>query len=136
VVLYEPRPRVDHRVSSTIGKLKRPWVRRIERRNRLIWQWINLHDGRMLASHAGWVLLSTLTDLLRLKFGDITSCVAALKLLPEIRRRRLEEKRAAKRSDREVLEIFAAMERGGDVFAYDKDDELQRFNQTKMADVL
>ena len=57
-VLYEPRSVARHRVSSTIGRLKRSRVRMIEQRNRLLLHWINLHDRRMLASHIARVILS------------------------------------------------------------------------------
>ena len=128
-VLYEPQAVTRHRISSTIGKLKRSKVKRIEQRNRLIYHWINLHDTRMFVSHALWVLLLALTAPLRFKPGFISSLVAALKSLPRIRARRREEKQAARRSDRDVFNTFALLERRGHVFVYDDYEELQRFNE-------
>ncbi|HVG19083.1 MAG TPA: glycosyltransferase [Blastocatellia bacterium] len=125
-VVYEPRSVAHHRISSTIRKLDRRRVRRIQQRNRLIYHWIHLHDGRMLASHVLWVALLALTAPLRLQPGFISSCAAALKSLPQIRARRGEEKRRAKRSDREVFEIFSALEQRGDVFVYDDLKDLRR----------
>ena len=123
-VLYEPRSVARHRISSTIGKLKRRRVRRIEKRNRLLFHWINLHDGGMLASHVAWVALLALTAPLRLKPGFLSSLAAAIKLLPEARKRRAEEKRAARLSDREVLRVFKELVARPDVVAYDHREEI------------
>ncbi len=124
-VLYEPRSVTRHRVSSTISKLDQRAVRKVEQRNRLIYHWIHLHERSMMASHVLWVLLLAVTAPLRLKPAFISSCIAALKRLPEIRKRRLEEKRASRRSDRDVFDIFASIEQRVDVFAYDDYSELE-----------
>lgn len=105
-ILYEPQSVVHHRVSSTMRKLSRGKIRRIEQRNRLIYHWINLHDRRYFLSHLLWVALLTLAAPLRLQPDFIASLAAALKRLPAIRRRRREEKLAAKRTDREVMGVF------------------------------
>jgi GT2 family glycosyltransferase len=114
-VLYEPRSVARHRVSSTIRKLNRTAVRKIEQRNRLIYHWIHLHDRRMLVSHALWVLMLALTSPLRQKADFISSCVAALRLLPAIRKRRREEKLACIRTDRDVFAIFRSLESRSDI---------------------
>jgi GT2 family glycosyltransferase len=124
-VLYEPRSVTRHRVSSTISKLDQRAVRKVEQRNRLIYHWIHLHERSMMVSHVLWVLLLAVTAPLRPKPAFISSCVAALKRLPEIRKRRLEEKRAARRSDRDVFDLFGSLERRADVFAYDDYSELE-----------
>jgi GT2 family glycosyltransferase len=123
-VLYEPRSVARHRVSSTIGKLKRRRVRKIEKRNRLLFHWINLHDNRMLASHIAWVTVLALTAPLRLKPGFLLSLAAAIGLLPEVRKRRIEEKRAAKLNDRDVLRVFKELAARPDVVAYDHREEI------------
>ncbi len=123
-IRYEPRSVTRHRVSSTIGKLKRRAVRKIEQRNRLIYHWIHLQDGRLLISHAVWVVLLALAALFSLKLEFIWGCVAASKLLPEIRARRREEKRAARRSDRDVFRIFDELVKRGDGFVYDDSGQL------------
>ncbi len=124
-VLYEPRSVTRHRVSSTISKLDQRAVRKVEQRNRLIYHWIHLHERSMMVSHVLWVLLLAVTAPLRLEPAFISSCIAALKRLPEIHKRRLEEKRAARRSDRDVFDIFESLERRVDVFAYDDSSELE-----------
>lgn len=128
-VLFEPRSIVRHRVSSTMRKVKRAVVRRAQQRNRLIYHWINLHDTGLMASHILWVILLTLTAPLRFQFGYPSAVFAALKRLPEIRRRRGQEKRLAKRSDRDVFDIFAMLARRDDVFAYDSYAELRRLKK-------
>jgi GT2 family glycosyltransferase len=106
VVLYEPQSVVHHRVSSTMRTVDPGMVRRTQQRNRLILHWIHLHDRGYMARHITWVIVLATTAPLRLQFGFLRACGAALPKLKEIRRRRAEEKRLAKRSDREVLEIF------------------------------
>jgi GT2 family glycosyltransferase len=124
-VVYEPRSVVHHRVSSTMRKVNQRKVRRMQQRHRLIYHWINLHDGALMASHVMWVALLSVTAPLRLQPGFLLSVAAALKKLPQIRARRLEEKQAAQRTDREVFEIFASLEKRANTFAYDKDAELE-----------
>ena len=124
-ILYEPRSVVRHRVSSTMRKANQRIIRRTQQRNRLIYHWINLHDGRLLLSHVLWVALLAFTAPLRLQVGYLMAVFAALKRLPEIRRRRREEKAFAKRSDRDLFRLFASLERRADVFAYDDASELE-----------
>ena len=129
VVVYEPRSVVHHRVSSTMRKLNRRRVRRMQQRHRLIYHWVNLHDGRLIASHIAWVALLMVTAPIRFQFGFLLSVSSALKALPRIRKRRLEEKRAARQTDREVFAVFAALEKREDVFAYDDYAQLEAFRR-------
>ena len=124
-VLYEPRSVARHRISSTISKLDRRTVRKIEQRNRLIYHWIHLHQRSFLLSHALWVLLLAVTAPLRFRPSFIGSCIAALKRLPEIRKRRAEERQAARRTDLDVFEVFSTLQKRADVFAYDEYQELE-----------
>lgn len=123
-VLYEPRSVVHHRVSSTMRKVNQRRIRRMQQRNRLIYHWVNLHDGALMASHLMWVALLALTAPLRLQPGFLLSVAAALKRLRKIRKRRLEEKMAARRSDRDVFDIFSSLEKRPDILAYDDYSEL------------
>ena len=124
-VLYEPRSVVQHRVSSTMRNVNQNRIRRMQQRNRLIYHWINLHEGPLMASHITWVALLALIAPLRLQPGFLLSLVSALKRLPQIRKRRLEEKRAARRSDRDVFTLFKSLEKRPDVFAYDNYADLE-----------
>ena len=105
-VLYEPRSIVHHRVSSTMRKAGRNRIWRMQQRNRLIFHWMELHDSAFFAQHIGWVLLLAVTAPLRMQFGFLRACVAALRQISRVRRRRAEEKLLAKRSDRQVLAVF------------------------------
>jgi GT2 family glycosyltransferase len=123
-VEYEPRSTVTHRFSSTIGAVAAARVPRVGQRNRLIFHWVHLHDGRFLASHAIWVVVLLLAAPLTLKPHFIGAFFDAITQLPKIRARRREEKRAAKCSDREVLAVFAALIGRPDIRAYDDPKEL------------
>lgn len=128
-VVYEPRSVVHHRVSSTMRNVNQRKVRRMQQRHRLIFHWVNLHDRALMISHALWIALLSITAPLRLQPGFLLSVASALKKLPQIRKRRLEEKRAAQRTDREVFEVFTSLERRADVFGYDNDAELEAIRE-------
>jgi len=119
-VIYEPRSITRHNLSSTIGKLKRRSVRLVEQRNRLVYHWIHLQDRGLLASHIAWVLLLAMTAPLRFKPGFIVSAFAALKRLPAIRLRRVEERLSTRRTDKEVFRIFEALSTRDDVVVCDR----------------
>lgn len=124
-VVYEPRSVVHHRVSSTMRKVNQRKVRRMQQRHRLIFHWVNLHDRGLMISHVLWIAVLSITAPLRLQPGFLLSVASALKKLPQIRSRRVDEKRAAERTDREVFEIFTSLEKRADVFGYDNDAELE-----------
>lgn len=124
-VVYEPGSVVHHRVSSTMRNVNQSKVRRMQQRHRLIYHWVNLHDRKLFLSHLAWLGLLSLTSPLRLQMGFLVSVVSALKKLPQIHKRRLEEKLAARRTDREVFELFISLEKRANVFAYDNDAELE-----------
>ena len=124
-IRYEPRSIVRHRVSSTMRKIGRRRMRQMQQRNRLIFHWINLHDPVMFTSNLMWVVILALTAVFRLRADFILSLASALKKLPEIRQRRLEEKHASKRSDRELFNIFGLLEKRADLFPYDDYSELE-----------
>jgi GT2 family glycosyltransferase len=126
-VIFEPRSVVRHRVSSTMRKVNQRALVRMQQRNRLIYHWINLHDARLFTAHALWVALLALTAPLRLRFSFVLSLFDALRRWPQIRRRRSAEKSAATRADREVFQVFAALAMRADVFVYDEQAELERW---------
>jgi GT2 family glycosyltransferase len=95
-VLYEPRSFVRHRVSSTMRKMNQRALRRIQQRNRLMFHWINLHDARMMTSNVVWTVILAVTAPIRFQFSFISALASALKRLPAIRERRMQEKRCAR----------------------------------------
>jgi len=85
----------------------------------------------MLTSHIIWVLLLAVTAPLRLRPDFVSSCVAALKRLPEIRERRRNENLSSRRTDREVISLFSALQSRGDLFVYDDVSELQSIPESE-----
>jgi GT2 family glycosyltransferase len=118
-VVYEPRSVTRHSLSSTIGKLNRRSVRRVEQRNRMVYHWIHLQDRGLIAAHVVWMLMLAVTAPIRLNPGFIAATLGALKRLRAIRKRRLEERDSAKRTDREVFRIFELLSLREDVLVYD-----------------
>jgi GT2 family glycosyltransferase len=121
---YEPASVVRHRFSSTIGRLAGDRVQVVAQRNRLILHWIHLHDGRFVASHLLWTLILLVTSPLTLKPQFVRGFFGAVARLPAIVARRQDERGRAARSDRDVLNVFALLERRDDVRAYDDPTEL------------
>jgi GT2 family glycosyltransferase len=123
-IVYEPAAGAVHQISSTIGKLDQRPVKIIQQRNRLIFQWVNLHDRFLLASHLMWLVLLALTAPIRLQPWFLVSCAKALSLLPAVMARRKQEKLAATLSDRAVFEIFDRLRLRTDIIVYDTYQEL------------
>jgi O-antigen biosynthesis protein len=126
-VIYEPRAIAHHQISSTIGKLDHGQVWRVQQRNRLITNWINLHDPCLLSSHLAWLCLLVVTAPFRLQPRFWLAFMDALRLLPSVRRRRREKRQLTRRTDRDVLEIFGRLANRSDIAVYDKVSELRDF---------
>ncbi len=105
-VLFEPKSMMHHEEHATINDIfkrqKRSWM---QNKNRFIFIWIYVTEPKLFFSH-----IITLPFVLIL--GTITrgpiflfSFFSALKLLPEIIKRRKDEKSEAKISDSEVCKI-------------------------------
>ena len=124
VVLYEPRAITHHLISSTIGTLNRNRTRRIRERNRLMLNWIHLHDRGMLAGNLLWVMVLAVTAPFRLRMGFLVSLAAAIRRLGAIRKRRRHEKQASFRTDKEILELFDSFAARSDIRAFDDYSDL------------
>ena len=124
-VKYEPRSIAYHMISSTIGGLAARRTARIQDRNRLIFNWIHLHDPAMLAKNFLWVAVLGITAPLRMRFGFLASLIEATARIGRIRKRRAGEKRAAQRTDREILEIFRLFALYPEIQAFDDYSELE-----------
>ncbi len=88
---YNPEATCYHNASSTISQEKRTNVKVITRRNRFILHHIHLNTERL----ALWILANWVKLILRALIGDkkfTKSFIEYLKLLPEIKKRRLDEK--------------------------------------------
>jgi GT2 family glycosyltransferase len=110
-VLYEPTSGVTHKGSATIGKkIRRKEVVITTERNRLLFQWINLHDRGMFASHLFWLTLKLIGSLLTFRINYLRSFARAVGLLSKVRTARSIEKNVAVVSDRELAEKFVRIE--------------------------
>ena len=110
-VLYEPRVTVRHRVSSTMRRLPQARLERLQQRNRLLYHWVHLHDRRLFAAHLAWVAALALTSPLSFRPRFLGALADALAALPQVRRRRREERALALRSDRDLLQVFEEFSR-------------------------
>jgi GT2 family glycosyltransferase len=110
-VLYEPTSNVTHKGSATIGKkIRRREVVITTERNRLLFQWINIHDSRMFAVHLSWLAIKLLSSLLTLRINYLRSFARAMGLISKVRAARRIEKNASVMSDRELSEKFARID--------------------------
>jgi GT2 family glycosyltransferase len=114
-IVYEPRAVVYHQVSSTMRRLSDRLRWRLQQRNRLMFHWIHLHERRYLLSHLLWVGLLFVTAPLRLQPLYMLAVIDAVRRLPQIRQRRRDEERLARRSDREVFQLFEELRRRSDL---------------------
>lgn len=124
-VCYEPRSVVRHQFSSTIGAQPAVRIERVSQRNRLLLHWIHLHDAAFLRAHVCWTALLLITRPLSWKLGFVAGFADAVRLLPEARTRRRRERQLAKRSDREVLQVFVDQAAAGGIRSYDDPRELE-----------
>ncbi len=70
VVRYEPESRLTHDHGATIGaRFEQVHIDRVSMRNRVLFVWRNVRDGRYLVQHAFWMIARTLGALLK---GDKT----------------------------------------------------------------
>lgn len=124
-VHYEPRSRARHRTSATIETYwKKREVDRISFRNRLLFHWINLHSPSFLSSHLGMLSLLVLSRFLVLDYHFYWGLGSALARLPEVVRRRKQERAAAVRSDREVNRLLREFYRQAPVRIYYSQEEV------------
>ena len=104
VTRYEPRSEVYHKWNATLSKTGSSGKQAmISARNRLIFHWKNVGDLDMLVIHALALIVRTLFSLLTFRRSFLVPLWQALKLLPEIRAKRGEEKKHWLLSDREIF---------------------------------
>jgi len=102
-VLWEPRARVLHKhEESVIRKHFSPnYISFIAQRNQLIFIWKNITDKKMLREHKRNILKRIVSNPKYLK----VVLAAALKM-PIILKKRKKEEKGARRSDREIFDLF------------------------------
>lgn len=107
-ILYGPEFKGFHRVGASINSRTSRPTKIISDRNRLIFVWKNIHSRRLLAAHLFFLGLQLLT-LSPVKWAAF---IKALRLLPEILKRRRAEKETSRSSDLEILAACSAYMRG------------------------
>jgi GT2 family glycosyltransferase len=109
-VHYEPASVVHHKGGATMGKphLRRP-MRIVSERNRLLMNWVNLHDKFWLATHIAWIALKLLGAVASLNTTFLKAFWQAIARLPDVREARNRERALSVRSDREIAAIFARL---------------------------
>lgn len=91
-IIYAPDTKPRHKCGGTINSKKNAYTQFLSKRNRILFVWKNIHSRKMLVSHLLWLLL-------RPNFQAIKEC---LRLLPQIKQKRAEERTAMKVTD-EIL---------------------------------
>ena len=102
-VRYEPESRVDHDHGATIGsRHDQALIDRVSMRNRILFVWRNVRDGRYLVQHVFWMVARSLGAMLK---GDLTfpgALADAARLRDAVMKRRRSDP-APVVSDREIL---------------------------------
>lgn len=107
VIAYEPRSMAYHDASQTMKRRYRPRsLDMISRRSRIVMHWILLHDRRMFAQHVASMAGRLLTSWLFLDWSFYWAVWTALRSLPEIRRKRTDNRHRTVRSDRELVQVL------------------------------
>jgi GT2 family glycosyltransferase len=107
LIKYEPRSIAYHDASQTMKRrYKRRSLEMLSRRSRIVMHWILLHDRRMFGSHVASMAVQLLTSWLLLDWPLYWAVFTGLRNMPEILRKRGENRRAAVRSDRELLQLL------------------------------
>jgi GT2 family glycosyltransferase len=123
-VAYEPRSIVKHQFSSTIGSRGDARIERISQRNRLLFHWIHLHDRAYVGAHVFWLAVLLITAPLTSKLDFIRGFADAVRHHSAARARRRDARARASLSDRDVMEIFRALDASGSIRSYGEKREV------------
>ena len=111
-VHYEPASVVHHKSGATMGKKHlRGAMNVVSERNRLLMNWVNLHDKLWLTSHIAWVTIKLLSAVASLNTTFLLAFWQAVVCLPNVKQARRRERTAtaAGRSDRDIAALFAGL---------------------------
>lgn len=109
-VHYEPASIVHHKSGATMGKKHlRQGMNVVSERNRLLMNWVNLHDKVWFASHAVWVALKLLSAVASLNGAFLKAFWQAVVRLPAVKQARKRERAASRTSDRYIAELFMGL---------------------------
>jgi GT2 family glycosyltransferase len=106
-IRYEPRSVAYHDASQTMSRRYRARsLNRISRRSRIVMHWILLHDRGMFGLHLASTLVLLLTSWIWFDWSYYWAIFTGLRNISAIRRKRKENRRAAVRSDRQLLKLL------------------------------
>ena len=105
-VLYQPRSVVFHQHQGTIGAFfPQSYIKAIYYRNKFLFTWKNISDAGCLARHFLLLIPYLAAVTLLGKFHYLRGLWLALREIPAVLRRREEERRHRKRTDKEVFRL-------------------------------
>ncbi len=107
LIKYEPRSIAYHDASQTMKRrYRRRSLEMLSRRSRILMHWILLHDRSMFGLHLASISGQLLTSWIWLDWPFYWAVFTALRNIAAVLRKRSENRRAAVRSDRELLQLL------------------------------
>ena len=102
-VQYEPESRLDHDHGATIGaNHDQTRIDRVSKRNRILFVWRNVRDGRYLAGHVLWMIARSFGAMLKGDLAFLGALVDATARWGAVMKRRRSDPEPVV-SDREIL---------------------------------
>jgi GT2 family glycosyltransferase len=116
-IKYEPRSIAYHDASQTMKRrYKRRSLEMLSRRSRIVMHWILLHDRVMFGSHVASMIIQLLTSWLWLDWSFYWAVLTSVRNMAAILRKRRQNRQAAVRSDRELLQLLEHFYRTAPIF--------------------
>lgn len=112
IIIYEPKAVFYHKHQATLArKFSKEALQLQELKGRFIFTWSNFYDMKILLKHFAFLPLVFLRSVFKgpyrsERFLDVKAFFQALKYWKEIMEKRSREKRCAKLSDKEVLDLI------------------------------
>jgi len=101
---FEPGIKVFHNHQSTIGKyFSRSQIKRISYRNSFIFTWKNIHDRKLIFQHLMLLPFNIIYMLIRKEIEFSLGLIDAIRLLPQIIKKRKTEKKNMVIKDKDIL---------------------------------
>jgi GT2 family glycosyltransferase len=107
-IRYEPRSVAYHDASQTMKRrYRKRSLNMISDRSRILMHWILLHDRNMFRLHLASITIRLLTSWIWLDWPFYWAVFTGLRNISEILKKREENRRAAVKSDREILQLLS-----------------------------
>lgn len=119
LIRYEPNSIAYHDASQTMKRrYRKRSLNMLSNRSRILMHWILLHDRRMFGLHLASITLRFLTSWIWLDWPFYWAIFTGLRNISAILKKRDENRRAAKRSDRELLQLLKHFRRTAPITLY------------------